>query len=47
MPLSSRHARTIPRPSDHPTYAPQESAMGVIGLLVALILLVILLRLIA
>jgi hypothetical protein len=48
MRARSRRARAIPGPSDDRRTRPhKETSMGVIGLLVALILLVILLRLIA
>jgi hypothetical protein len=48
MPPHERAARSIAAPTDHPSAtAAQEPPMGIIGLLVALILLVILLRLIA
>lgn len=48
MPPHQRAARAIAASTDHPfATAAQEPPMGIIGLLIAVILLVILLRLIA
>ena len=48
MKRDDRGARSIAIRPDHPIHTPlQEPSMGIIGLLVALILVIILLRLIA